>query len=351
MSELRHRKFDGIQALRIVAALLVLFTHCTYYTWERLDRHFPVWQRGTRGVDVFFVISGFVMVYSGQKLIRQNEGWKIFAERRIVRIVPLYWLLTTLKICLMILAAGLALHAKLSIWTAIASYLFIPARNLDGKLEPLLAVGWTLNFEMLFYFIFTLALYLRSNIYQFVGIVLGLLSVGSVLRHPSSSPATFYLNSIVLEFFFGMLVARYCARDVYIPEKIAFCLFGCGCFFLLLPAFETPLPKVLISGIPAALMIWSAASLERFHESIPRAVLYLGEASYSIYLVHPFVCPLPPLLMSRAHVPRPVLAVAISVLLGLAMGCLVHEFIEVPLSRKLSYMWRERGQMLARTNQ
>jgi peptidoglycan/LPS O-acetylase OafA/YrhL len=351
MSELKHKKFDGIQALRIVAAVLVLFTHCTYYTWERLDRHFPVWQRGTRGVDIFFVISGFVMVYSGKNLTRLSDGWKTFAKRRIIRIVPLYWLLTTLKICLMGLAAGLALHAKLSLWTATASYLFLPARNLDGKIEPLLAVGWTLNFEMLFYLIFTLALYLRSNIYQFVGIVLGLLSVGSLLRHPSSSPAMFYLNAIVLEFFFGMLIARYCMRGVYIPEKLAFCLFCCGFFLLLLPAFESTLPKVLISGIPAALMIWSATSLERFHAFIPKTVLYLGEASYSIYLVHPFVCPLPPLLMSRAHIHLPVFAVAISALFGLAMGCLVHEFIEVPISKKLNYVLRERRQqVLASTN-
>ena len=348
MSEFRHKKFDGIQALRFIAALLVLFTHCTYYTWERLDRHFPVWQRGTRGVDIFFVISGFVMIYSGHKLSRLSNGWKTFAERRIIRIVPIYWLLTTLKICMMVLASGLALHAKLSVWTAAASYLFLPARNLDGKIEPLLAVGWTLNFEMLFYLIFTIALYLRTNIYRFVGIVLGLLCVASLFRH-SASPATFYFNAIVLEFFFGMLIARYCVRGIYIPEKIAFCLFGCGFFLLLLPSFESPLPKVLISGIPAAMMIWSAASLERFHTYIPRAVLYLGEASYSIYLVHPFICPLPPLLMSRAHIHLPILAVAISALLGLVTGCLVHEFIEVPISSKLNDMLRARTYVLART--
>jgi peptidoglycan/LPS O-acetylase OafA/YrhL len=98
------------------------------------------------------------------------------------------------------------------------------------------------------------------------------------------------------------------------------------------------------------MMIWSAASLERFHTYIPRAVLYLGEASYAIYLVHPFICPLPPLLMSRAHIHLPIVAVAISALLGLVTGCLVHEFIEVPISSKLNDMLRERTYVLARTS-
>src|ERR1700730_16626449 len=91
------RKLLSIQALRIVAAGLVVVTHSTFYAFERLDRNFFVWQRGTRGVDIFFVISGFVMIYSSQKLLALPGGWKTFAERRIVRIVPLYWLILRLK--------------------------------------------------------------------------------------------------------------------------------------------------------------------------------------------------------------------------------------------------------------
>ena len=335
--------------MRFIAALLVLFTHCTYYTWERLDRHFPVWQRGTRGVDIFFVISGFVMVYSGQKLIRLNDGWKTFAERRIIRIVPIYWLLTTLKICMMVLAAGLALHAKLSVWTAAASYLFLPARNLDGKIEPLLAVGWTLNFEVLFY----LSLYHRS-----------LLTVEylSIRRHRTwfavcrkSIPSFPVTRDILSQCYSAGILLRHADRQIlrerHIHSRKDRVLFV-GLWFLpsAPTAFRSPLPKVLISGIPAAMMIWSAASLERFHAYIPRAALYLGEASYSIYLVHPFICPLPPLLMSRAHIHLPILAVAISAILGLVMGCLVHQFIEVPISSKLNDMLRERTYVLARTS-
>jgi peptidoglycan/LPS O-acetylase OafA/YrhL len=335
MTAYEHKKFLGIQALRIVAAFLVLVTHSTYYVYERLDKHFFVWERGTRGVDIFFVISGFVMIFSSQRLWQSRGGWKLFAQHRIVRIVPIYWLVTTLKIAVMLAAAGLALHAKLNFATGIASYLFLPARNLDGKIEPLVAVGWTLNYEMLFYFLFTLALFLERNVVVFVGIVLALLSAGSLFGPYSSTTAAFYFNSIVLEFFFGMLVAKASINNKYVPQRIAPLLCAVGLLLLLLPPFESQWPKILISGVPSALIVWSAASFKGFERFIPRSMIYLGDASYSIYLIHPFVCPLPPALLNRAHLYYPSFAVLLSVLLGLAAGCALHQFIEIPMTNSL----------------
>jgi exopolysaccharide production protein ExoZ len=326
------RKLLSIQALRIVAAGLVVVTHSTFYAFERLDRNFFVWQRGTRGVDIFFVISGFVMIYSSQKLLALPGGWKTFAERRIVRIVPLYWLITTLKVFILLVTTGLALHTKLSPITVICSYLFLPAKNLDGQIDPVVGVGWTLTFEMLFYFLFALALFLRVNVFKFVGVILALLAIGEFFRQPNWPTVAFYLNSIVLEFFLGMLIARSCLKGVYLPRSIAPFLLACGFIFLLFPPTDWHVPKILISGVPAALMIWSAASIGKLEDSIPRFVLYLGEASYSIYLIHPFICPLPPTLMNRFHMESPWLSVALSVALGLGAGCILHQFIERPLT-------------------
>src|ERR1700730_13801630 len=263
------RKLLSIQALRIVAAGLVVVTHSTFYAFERLDRNFFVWQRGTRGVDIFFVISGFVMIYSSQKLLALPGGWKTFAERRIVRIVPLYWLITTLKVFILLVTTGLALHTKLSPITVICSYLFLPAKNLDGQIDPVVGVGWTLTFEMLFYFLFALALFLRINVFKFVGVILALLSIGAYFRQPSWPPIAFYLNSIVLEFFLGMLVAKACIKGIYFPQKTVFWLLACGFIFLLFPSPDWNLPKVLISGVPASLIVWSAASLGTLENFIP----------------------------------------------------------------------------------
>ncbi len=331
-----QRRFLGIQALRAVAASMVLVTHSTYYAFERLDGAFSTWEKGTRGVDLFFVISGFVMIYSSRSLRGTRTGWWQFALHRIVRIVPLYWLVTTMKILIMLVSTGLALHAMLNINTAVCSYLFLPARNLDGKIEPLVAVGWTLNFEMLFYLIFTLALLAGNDVLKSVGAALTLLAAGGIVRQPSWPAASVYFNSIVLEFFFGMVVASLCIRQLVIPRAATAWLLVVGFVCLLSPPFDSPLPKALISGLPAFFMIWAAASLGSLERHIPRFVLYLGDASYSIYLIHPFVCPLPPALMHKAHVDLPWLSVCCSVALGIGAGCLLHRFVEAPLTARLT---------------
>jgi exopolysaccharide production protein ExoZ len=333
MRDTQPQRFLGIQALRAIAACLVVFTHSTFYAFERLDRHFFVWQRGTRGVDVFFVISGFVMIYASQKLFALPEGWKTFAEHRIMRIVPLYWLVTTLKVLIVLCTAGLALHTILSPLTAVCSYLFLPARDLDGRLEPLVGVGWTLNFEMLFYLLFALALFLRANVFKFIGVILAMLSIGAAFRQPSWPSAAFYLNSIVLEFLLGMLIAKACIAGIYFPRKLAYALAACGFVLLLFPRENNwMLPRVLISGVPAALIVWSTASLREVEDFIPRFILYLGDASYAIYLIHPFVCPLPPAVFSRLHMVHPWLSVVLSVVLGVTAGCILHQLVEVPMT-------------------
>jgi peptidoglycan/LPS O-acetylase OafA/YrhL len=216
------------------------------------------------------------MIYASQKLLASPDGWKKFAEHRIVRIVPLYWLVTTLKISILLLTAGLALHSVLNPTTAGCSYAFLPARNLDGKIQPLVGVGWTLNFEMLFYFLFTLALCLRINVFKFVGTVLVLLALGAYFRRPDWPPVAFYLNTIVLEFFLGMLLAKACIQGMYIPKKYAVLLLACGFALALLPPENNwNLPKVLINGVPAFLIVWSVASLRTLEDIIPRWVLYL----------------------------------------------------------------------------
>jgi exopolysaccharide production protein ExoZ len=342
MRDAQSNRFLGIQALRMVAASLVVCTHSTFYAAERLNRDFVVWERGTRGVDIFFVISGFVMIYSSQKLFGSPTGWREFAERRIMRIVPLYWLITTMKVFVLLLTSGLVLHAALNPTSTVCSYLFLPAKNLDGKLRPLVNVGWTLNFEMLFYFLFGLALFLRTGVSKFVGVALALLSIGAYFRAPSWPPIAFYLNSIVLEFYFGILIAKACLRGIYLPKRSAYLLATCGLVLLLLPAMNRKWPQFLIGGVPAALIVWSAASLRDLEELIPRFVLYLGDASYAIYLIHPFVCPLPPAVMSRLHVNYPWLSVFLSVALGMGVGSLLHQFIELPMNAWLKGSLRAR---------
>ena len=339
----------GIQALRMIAACLVVFTHSTFYTFERLDKRLAVWHQGTSGVDLFFVISGFVMIYASQKLLGLQNGWNIFAEQRIVRIVPLYWIVTSMKVMIVLLTTGFALHTILSPASAACSYLFLPARDLDGRLEPLVGVGWTLNLEMLFYALVTVALLVRVDILKFAGLILTALSVGFYFRRPTWPPIAFYLNANAFEFVLGMIIAKACISRIYIPKRAALCLIACGLFVLLLPTHDLKLPIVLKSGLLASLIVWSAASLESIDKFIPRFVLYLGDASYSIYLIHPFICPIVPTVLGRVHLYYPWVSVVLSVVLGVASGCILHEIIEIPMTAHLKKYLQMRHRQLVAT--
>ena len=204
-------EYDGVQLLRFVAAMLVVIRHSTNVLTEKVPGYAAgVWERGVVGVSVFFVISGFVMVLSGDRLRAQADGWKTFALRRIVRIVPLYWIATTSKLAMTLLVPAALIHAQTS-WThVVASYLFVPSRNALGRIVPLHTVGWTLNLEMFFYATFCVALFLRIAPVRFVASLFTLLLLWG-LWDPSFSrswPAKIYSSPMILLFLAGMVLGE-----------------------------------------------------------------------------------------------------------------------------------------------
>lgn len=326
-------KYEGLQVLRVIAAVFVLALHATFYTQERLFSGQEKWAAGYSGVDIFFVLSGFVMIYSSERLFNSRDGWRIFAERRIARIVPMYWLATTIKVLLTLLAGRYVLHTDLTISKALASYFFIPCKNMDGLIEPLVGVGWTLNFEMFFYSLFALALFLRINVYRFVGVALTLISLGAIARKPDWPAISFYLNTIVLEFFLGMLIAHQCLKNRRLNKISAIIAITLGFIGLLSwPLYTVMLPRILTIGIPAALLVAGTASIEDLLPRMPRSVLFLAEASYVIYLFHPLVAPIAPTFFSKFHFIHPGLAIAFSILIGIIAGSVVYEFADRPSS-------------------
>ncbi|WP_425358229.1 acyltransferase family protein [Brevundimonas subvibrioides] len=91
---------------------MVVVTHSTFYASERLTPGSYVWGRGTMGVDIFFVISGFVMYASSIHLERASGGWREFATKRLIRIVPLYWLVTSMKLAILLVIPSVVLHLR-----------------------------------------------------------------------------------------------------------------------------------------------------------------------------------------------------------------------------------------------
>lgn len=325
------RKYHGLQALRFLAAFLVVVYHATSIASEQMH-NISVWVKGGYGIDLFFVLSGFVIVWSSVQLLGTRDGWRIFAERRLVRVVPMYWIATVLKAIAVLAAGSMVVHVRLNIVTLLGSLLFIPCRNLDGLFMPILGVGWTLNYEMFFYAIFGLALFFKIDVFRLSGIVFFLLAVGSYFRQPSWPWPSFYLSSLVLEFFFGMLIARACIAEKHLPQKIAIPLLLAGLVLLLTPTPLDKLPPVIPEGIPAAAVILSVASLEKYFQRIPRVIVFLSEASYSIYLFHLLAAQLPIVAMVKMHLNYPFIAVALSIAISLFVGSFMHQFVERPIT-------------------
>jgi exopolysaccharide production protein ExoZ len=329
------KRYDGVQGLRLLAALLVVTTHSFFFTSERLGAQSVAWPYGARGVDIFFVISGFVMVISSHKLIGTESGWARFAIQRLIRIVPLYWLATTIKVFIMVVASSAVLHATWDTGAIVGSYFFIPYRKDATHVEPLMGVGWTLVFEMFFYFVFTLALYLRANIHVFVGIVMVSLAAMSFYR-PDAYPAWMYLlNPVVLEFWFGMLVGYLILRGRNIALEFAAPL-AIVSLLLVLCVQSSSLPPAVVICIPTALLVYAVASMEdTLAARLPRFIVFLGAASYSLYLFHSLFAPAIPTILRYFGVRSFSLSVVISISASVGLSALVYSFVELPTTMYL----------------
>ncbi len=340
--ETHKQNFYLIQALRFLAAFMVVCCHSTFYTKERLLSSVTVFSMGANGVPLFFVISGFVIVLSSRKLINDKDGWRKYALKRIIRIVPLYWLLTTYKIAIMIFSAGLILHSNIDFSTILKSYFFIPSLNIDGEIRPILGVGWTLNFEMFFYLLFTIALFLRLNTIIFSGSIMIILTFLSFFKTPAWPVAlNFYADPIVMNFVFGMISAVLITKNFKVPKSLAIILILINLTYLFSPLqyhlefihLNPLLPNILA---PFAIVYLSAQIEKHSHVHIHNIILFFGAASYSLYLIHPVIAPLSPTFLKKIGLISPFLSVALCIILALTAAALAYSYCEKPLTKFLN---------------
>lgn len=281
-----------LQVARGAAANLVIFSHVIQveakFNGGSILPAFFIY--GISGVDLFFVLSGFIMVVVGGK----GTGALEFLWRRAARIYPAYWLVT-----FVVLAASLikpewvnaAVKTPISIWR---SFLLVP-----GPTVPLLAVGWTLVHEVYFYLVFALILALR------IPILFGLIAWGLIVlavavlggHYIRSFPVGFvWANPLTAEFLMGAAVGLlYDARKIYAPVWAG--IIGLVALVIsivyIAPAVELATnpnfygQRTVLFGIPMALIVYGLAGIEQ-HRTVnpPRLLVSLGDWSYGTYLVH-----------------------------------------------------------------
>lgn len=339
----RSEKYDLIQVLRFIAALAVVLCHSAFYAQERLDPDAFRYGPGSHGVSLFFVISGFVMILASEKLHGTANGWKHFAARRIARIVPLYWVAITIKLLVLLSAAHLVLHAEIDWGYIFKSYFFIPSVNVDNEIKPLLGVGWTLLFEMFFYAVFTLCLLLKLSAIRWCAGLFGLLTVASFFKTENWSPAMqFYADPIVLNFLWGMLAARLIQKRIYMPKSISVILVILSLAYLFLPR-STDWGGTILYGIASLFTVYGCASLEKTcNVTVPKLLVFLGAASYSIYLFHPLLSPAAPEILKRIGLIIPWISVIISTLIAIVAGSIFYVLIETPATSRLNALIKRR---------
>ena len=338
-------KLLSIQYLRGIAALLIVFFH-VFVQLHRLGYAGDAPNFLQAGVDIFFVISGFVMWYT---TFNKNIGTQEFLRHRIIRIVPLYWLITTFYLAILLIRPSWMQSAKFEPLHIIASYFFIPAEHpaAPGFMWPLVVPGWTLNCEMFFYLLFGLALRFTNRARAAIVFTILICIVGLQVFDPqSNSIVGFYSSSIMLEFAFGVALGYLYTSGVSIPRPASTLLILAGFISLVASSVVVgvpALPRVLIWGIPAFLIVAGAVFYERAHNVAEiRLPKLLGDASYSLYLSHGAVLSafgqfwrasgFPPV----SHPVFFILFSLIAIIIATIFGIGLYHFVEKPLLSKLS---------------
>lgn len=289
-------KIESIQVLRALAAMLVVVTHI--YVFE--SKATPGPQRlplfsvfGRSGVDLFFVISGFVMVHTTRDAIASWRTALVFLTRRATRIYPLYWLFTAILIAGYFFFPQLRCRTGYEELSTLKSLLLVPQAE-----RPILVVGWTLIHEMYFYLCFAMMLIFPRRTR---GVLLGLWLVAllamnglrpfvpGVLSDPIPS---LVFHPLTAEFILGCFVALMLGREAKFSSHTTLAagvvlLFACWLPYHVVTGGEEPSTWVrpIIFGVPYALIVYGFVLKERSSTLVyPKVFVRLGDASYSLYL-------------------------------------------------------------------
>lgn len=337
-----HKKLNLLQVYRGIAAVLVVMFHLNEMSAERLNQvtFFNLFQAGWSGVDYFFVLSGFIMVYVHRSAIGKKDQLKSFLVKRGVRIYPIYWIITLTVLCFFLVIPGFANNKDLSLGQLIVSLLLIPQKD-----KPILDVGWTLTYEIYFYILFSIAIWLKpkhSAPILSAWLLVTILNSCKLINFPKSF---FLLNQVFgnmnLEFVLGCLAAYIVIKYNNKISKYRWILFGiANVGYVILGMFvawgNTDLERVTTFAVLAALLIIAATSIDlKDSPKIPAFLIFLGDASYSIFLTHGPLISASTKILQKANLGKYFDGFFAPALLGLfavVFGCIFYSLIEKPLT-------------------
>jgi len=354
-------QLSGIQMLRGIAATLVVLSHT-------LTDMFPAdfntanqgWltTTGAAGVDLFFVVSGFIILYVSFPAQSAPLKPGLFLFRRATRIYPLYWICVLAAVALLVV--GFVPSKTLTAGSFIKSLLLVPIP------EPLIGVSWTLSYEVFFYLIFAATLVFRSRaVSALLSTVVITAATLTAIRLPDGLFTLFLSDPVMLEFCFGLLLALAYSRGL----RATSVLWMVPGFLLIITATLVFDPRILQMwstivrplawGLPSVVVLAGFLAVVPSRRSWTRFAMLMGDASYSIYLTHLFtIYPFKAILARLTEeatafggltqflvIP---LVAALAIAICVAVGIAVHIVIEAPLLALVRNLSRSRrGGVLA----
>lgn len=329
----KDRRLDGLQAGRGVAAAMVAIYHANDFVLPmRLYDGTIAWRgfgMGYAGVEFFFVLSGFIMVYAHARDFERPDRLPRYASRRFLRIYPIYWLVLAGLIALYLAAGSMAPPAVRDPEALLSSFLLLPSAE-----KGVLPVAWTLKHEVMFYVLFSLVFFSRRGAFAVLAVWAAACAAYG-LRGADAFPGNFFLSPYNILFLVGVIVA---STRVAVPRGVARVALAAGiCGFLAVgmsEQFVGPwllLWRTLLYGLAAALVV---GALARQPFPVPRWLVGLGDASYVVYLVHLPVMNCIAIVLAALGVqrfvgPGPMLVLLVAA--ALVGGVVIRRLVEAPL--------------------
>jgi len=361
LHRINHRsRLNTIQLLRAVAVLMVV--HC--HTIDLQPAHtksgnsfqyqfFYLPNFGAAGVDIFFVISGFIITVISAHYARSNKVYDFFIKR-LIRVIPLYWLVSLLFIVI-----SLVFGRHNPIGHIVMSFVIFPFFNDPHFDIPVLIQGWTISFELLFYMVITAAMKCSRRWYILITVLFFSACILFNYNHTRTAHnglVNFFGNGIMLEFLMGMVTGIVFLSPVSVKPIVTNIFMFAGIAGLLMSVFTgygiisqgigivlgtSSLERVLIWGVPSALLVAGVALKEKSHPVFIHSFwIAIGNASFSIYLTHLII--LPSLYVKCwvrwgvTDMIQPDLLLFISLALAIMGGFLFYKMVEIPVLRKLN---------------
>lgn len=321
----------SLQYLRGLAAFMVLMEHIGLKSAQHSANVLSGWHVGGAGVDLFFLISGFIMCHTTAHKHQTAGASRQFIWRRIIRIIPLYWLVTCLGLLVyLIMPAQVNSGGGADI---IESYLLLPSEK-----PYLVANGWTLRFEFLFYGVFMLGLLLNRRIGNALVITILVLMAGFGFWQPQNGIWGIFLTSeLLLEFAFGMLLYHCFERlkQLSIPTLMVILGVGVGALLAVNHGLQSNLRSINF-GVPMFFIMAGVLGLENVLQARPIGFLKtMGDTSYAMYLIHPFALAGGAMVLAKLGLSNLMggwFLVVVLLITSLLAGYLLYEWVEKPIA-------------------